>query len=361
MDAKSSWLSSLLVAVSSLAAVAAQPASSETDEYAETLAPTVTTASCSFFGHKGNGCQANDCDASICDIGNNCFACDANCNGGCDSCSLGRKKSLACGLIKPSDRCFDDFISPMTNPVFFEDPRTLTEARMIFLHHVLPEALGGNSVQVYALQVRAALSKRLSVIAVKDGLVYTQSPVLDSGYADIAAGLKYTLFHKPDCGWLLSVGFTYEAPSGSNKSLQGNGDGVFNIFSSLGLRLGEKAHLISTRGVRMPLDEDAENRVFYWSNHLDRQLGDRPIYVLAELNWYNYMSSGNAFPLPLEGGDLFNFGSPNITGNDLVTGAIGGKVKPRSNIETGIAWEFPMTAREGILDNRFTADLIFRY
>jgi hypothetical protein len=281
---------------------------------------------------------------------------------GCDQCSsqLGHHTSLlGHGLIKPSDQCYNDFISPMTNPVFFEDPRTLTEARFIFLHHELPEFLGGNSVQVYALQLRVALSKRLSLIATKDGLIYTQSPVLESGYADIAAGLKYNLFRKRN--WLGSVGFTYEAPSGSRKSLQGNGDGVINIFSSFGLRLGKKTHFISTRGVRTALDDNAENSVFYWSNHLDRQIGDWPLYALAELNWYNYLDSASAFPLPLEGGDLFNFGSPNVTGNDLVTGALGGKIKPKSNMEVGAAWEIPLTNRKGILDSRFTFDCIFRY
>ena len=73
------------------------------------------------------------------------------------------------------------------------------------------------------------------------------------------------------------------------------------------------------------------------------------------------MSSGNAFGLPIEGGDLFNLGSVGITGNDLVTHAIGLKARPKRNIEAGVAWEYPMTARKGLMDNRLTADLILRY
>lgn len=45
-------------------------------------------------------------------------------------------------LIKPSDHCFDDFISPMSNFIYFEDPRTLTEARGVFFHHDLPNSIG---------------------------------------------------------------------------------------------------------------------------------------------------------------------------------------------------------------------------
>lgn len=75
------------------------------------------------------------------------------------------------GCIKPSERCFDDFISPMINFVFFEDPRTLTELRPVFASHNVPGAVGGGSIQLYALQFRVALSDRLSLIATKDGYI----------------------------------------------------------------------------------------------------------------------------------------------------------------------------------------------
>jgi hypothetical protein len=63
--------------------------------------------------------------------------------GGCDLTSI-----LS---LKKSDHCFDDCISPITNPVFFEDPRTLTEARLIYLNHNVPGALGGGKVQLSAM------------------------------------------------------------------------------------------------------------------------------------------------------------------------------------------------------------------
>ena len=63
----------------------------------------------------------------------------------------------------------------------------------------------------------------------------------------------------------------------------------------------------------------------------------------------------------VEGGDLFNFGSTGVAGNDIVTGAIGAKAKPRPWTEVGIAWEFPLTDRRDVLDNRLTADWIIRY
>jgi hypothetical protein len=204
------------------------------------------------------GCLECDSDACGCDSG-----CDfSSCDGGCDS-ACGKKSLCGLGIIKPSDTCFDDFISPMSNPVFFEDPRNLTEVRFIFLNHNLPSALGGNSIQVYAAQIRVALTERLSLIATKDGFIYTQSslPGLDSGFADVAAGLKYNLYRDPCAGRLLSAGFTYEIPMGSEKSLQGNGDGELNFFLTGGTRIGDRSHLLSAGGLRQPLDESAENAV----------------------------------------------------------------------------------------------------
>ena len=65
----------------------------------------------------------------------------------------------------------------MTNPVFFEDPRMLTEARLIYLNHTLPGALGSGDVDAVALQLRARLTERLSLIATKDGFIMYGSDV----------------------------------------------------------------------------------------------------------------------------------------------------------------------------------------
>lgn len=59
--------------------------------------------------------------------------------------------------------------------------------------------------------------------------------------------------------------------------------------------------------------------------------------------------------------DLFNLGSPGVEGNNIVTNAYGLKYKPNRNLESGVAWEFPLTERRGVLDNRLTVDLILRY
>lgn len=265
------------------------------------------------------------------------------------------------GLIAPSDHQFSNFISPMTNPVYFEDPRTLTEARVIFLNHHVPNALGGQNVQVYATQLRAALTENLSLIATKDGFIVSQNPVVKDGFADVMAGLKYNLFKDVESQTILSVGAAYEMSIGSRRALQGNGSGEFHLFATSGTEFLPNWHLISASGFRLPTNTAAANQMWYWSNHIDRRLGCGPFYLFTEANWYHYMSNGTAFGLPVGGGDLFNLGAVGVAGNDMVTGAYGVKYKPNQNLEIGVAYELPYTSRRDLLQDRLTVDLILRY
>lgn len=267
-------------------------------------------------------------------------------------------------LFAPSDCRFDDFISPMTNPVYFEDPRNLTEVRVIFLNHDVPGAvLGGGNVQLLAAQLRAALTDRLSLIATKDGYIFAgggDSPDID-GWANVALGLKYNLFADPEMQRLLSVGTRVELPVGSYHALQGNSKtSQFDIFMTGGTQIGERSHLVSAAGFRLPADHNKQNNQFYWSTHVDRRLSNLPIYGLFECNWYHWLSNV-AGGIPVGGLDLYNLGSSGVAGTNIVTGALGLKYKPRSNLEVGVAYEIPLTNRRDLLQDRFTADLILRY
>lgn len=137
----------------------------------------------------------------------------------------------------------------MSNFIFFEDPRTLTEARAIFFDHKLPNRVGdlnlpGGNVQLYAVQLRFALTERLSLIAVKDGFIVADmdggalDALLNDGWADITAGLKYNLLRDTQNGSLVSAGFTYEMPIGSQRTLQDIGDGEFHLFTSVASDFG---------------------------------------------------------------------------------------------------------------------------
>lgn len=293
-------------------------------------------------------------------MGSACGCGDASpCDGSCvaDSCC---DENLL-GFIKPSDLCFCNFISPMTNPVYFEDPRNLSELRFIFLNHITPPALGADSVRLLAMQIRARLTERLSVIATKDSFIMSDSPLLNDGWADVNAGLKYQLYADCDTQTVISTGLTYSMPTGSPRSLQARGNGEFHAFLTGGTQLGENSHFISASGFILPSNAAIQNKMFYWSNHLDRMILFDGFYAFTEVNWFNYLSSARGFQLPVEGGDLFNLGSVGVAGNDIVTGAFGFKYKWNCWNEVGVAWEVPLTERRGVLDNRLTADYIIRW
>lgn len=281
---------------------------------------------------------------------------DSGCDTGCDTEQGGFLK----GLIKPSNHCFDDFISPMTNPVFFEDPRNLTELRLIFLNHKTPAAIGGGEARLYAAQMRLKISENASLIATKSGYIDSSTPLINDGWADSAFGLKFNLRRNTELGRMLSAGFTFELASGEADALQGNGSGELNLFMTAGRRIGECSHWISASGWRLPMDATDESQSVYWSNHWDRRIGSK-FYAVTELNWYHWTRSGKGGINGVEGLDLINLGSTGVAGNDIVTGAVGGKFKKSRHSEIGVAYEFPLTSRQDILDNRLTVDWIFRY
>lgn len=333
---------------------------------------------------RGNGMC---CDSpSVCDSG--CWSCgDANLRGGACGCGGGSCNSSMCGdqcinrltrhldrcgWIQKSDRCFDDFISPMINFVFFEDPRNLTELRPIFVSQSIPNTIGsgisaGGSAQLFALHIRAALTDRLSLIAVKDGYIIdntngTLDTLLDDGWAAVSLGLKYNLLRDVCRGTLLSTGFTYELPVGSRRALQDIGDGEFHFFGSGGQRfLDGNAHWLTSLGFRLPVDNDLQTTSVHWSNHFDVRVTDRA-YVFTEVAWWHWTEEAPAGqPIGVAGQDLFNLSASNVDGNDLVTQNVGVKYKPRRNMEAGFAYEFPLTEFKDIIDDRVTLDFIVRY
>ncbi len=331
-----------------------------------------------------NGCDRGCCDSAGCDTASACdiaSACDAAV-AACDACGicgqsehrcgcLGRMKLLGC--LKPSDHCFDDFISPMINFVFFEDPRTLTELRPIFVHHNLPNQVGtlglpGGAVQLYAAQFRIALTERLSLIAVKDGFIVEDlddgllDDLLDDGWAAVTAGLKYNLIRDTCRGRIASVGFTYELPVGSRRALQDIGDGEFHVFGTAGRRLWDgNGHLLTAFGYRFPVDDSVQTSAFHWSNHFDIRLSKRA-YVFTEMAWWHWTESADTGAgIGVAGQDLFNLFATNVAGNDLVTQNVGLKVKTNRIAEAGIAYEFPLTDFKDVIKDRLQLDLIFRY
>lgn len=329
--------------------------------------PVASAAGFGLFNH--SACDSNSCDQACCGE----TECDGLACDGCSSCSLTScGAGFMKGLIKPSDRCFDDFISPMINFVHFEDPRNLTEIRPIFVNHWVPSTVGngvpaGGTIQLLAFQFRVALTERLSLIGVKSGYIWDNTDgavdtLLDSGWASLTAGLKYNFYRDTERGTLASAGATYEIPIGSSKALQTVGDGEFHMFVTAGQRLLDgNAHIMSAFGWRVPSDGYLQTESLHWSNHFDVKLTEK-VYLLSEIAWWHWVDSADGgIALGAAGQDLFNLSANDVTGNNLVTQNIGMKYKPSRNREYGIAYEFPLTSFKDFQASRLQLDMIFRY
>ncbi len=292
------------------------------------------------------------------------FSSDDYCVDDCcldDSCVGDGGDGKLFGFIQPTNRCFSDFVSPMSNPLFFEDPRNLTEIHFIYLNQRIPRGAFAGTLNVFAAQIRASLTDRLSIVASNDGFVTSSNPLVLDGWADVSAGLKYNIVQDSREGKLLSAGFAYIMPVGSTRTLQAQGDGDFHLYVSGGKRIGCKSHYLTSTGFRLPANAALGSKMFYWSNHLDYQVSKK-FYLLGEVNWYNWFQGGNVAALStLEGGDLINRGANDVAGNNIVTAAFGMKMRVSGLSEMGLAYEIPVSSRNDLLDNRLTLDYNLRF
>lgn len=263
-------------------------------------------------------------------------------------------------------------ISPVANPIFFEDPHINSEVRPLFIWHNIPndflkKELGlpngtGGDVRVYAIQLRLAVTERLAIIATKDGFIeFNPDRVLahKDGWADLAAGMKYALIDDRKNQFILTPGFTFELPTGNQRVFQGNGKGEWNLFASAAKGF-DNFHITGNVGFRVPNDWDQETPSLHYSLQLDYWTCQYFIPFVV-MNGFTTLADGKQLPLETEGYDLINFGSSKASGwNGLLFGA-GFRSRLHKNVDIGFAWEKAITTPKGLYEDRFTVDLIWRF
>jgi len=276
---------------------------------------------------------------------------------------LGAVSFLALGASSAFAGPLEDMISPVSDPVNFEDPRATTELRPIFVYHEIDDefATGGGNVMIFALQARYAVNDRLSIIATKDGFVEFKPDGLlndGKGFANIAGGAKYA-FYKDDAGYIASGGLRYEIPIGEEDVLQGQGDGSFNPFVSGAAAFGP-INVMSYTGFRFAVS-DKDSSFYDLDLHADTKLG--MFYPLVEMSLVHVLSAGERLPIADEGQDYFNLGASESDGKTMLTGAAGARLRLTDNVDFGVAYQFPMNRGNGtrITDWRITSDLVFRF
>jgi hypothetical protein len=261
---------------------------------------------------------------------------------------------------------FEHYVPPLSNPLFNETPYITTEIRAIQLHNDIPEKFltqGGN-IDIYAAEVRLALTDRLGIIATKDGYVDADfDRVLPdkTGWANISLGLKYAVISRPKEGEILTLGFEYEPPSGSLNvvgiKMQGDGDGFIDIFATGAKTMG-KLGLQASMGANLALDADHDSSMFHYSLHADYEILPN-FYPLVEMNGFTKIDEGNRTGIMVEGMDLINFGS--VDSGTVITFAGGARYKFNNHLQLGAGYEMPITDRKDIMDWRTYVDLVISY
>ena len=271
-----------------------------------------------------------------------------------------------------SDHLFDGFISPVTNPFLFEDPRALTEVRPIFIYQKIPTSqpdFKGGHLAFFGTQARVAFTDRWSLVLNKLGGVSVKpgdgSPFSDEvGFAEIWLGPKFTFYRGEDTGSVAAAGLQLQLPIGTKNAFQDTGSLSLVPYLSYGqnflrdFRLGSFNVLAST-GYSFSTNKQRSD-YYYLSGHLDFDAGNlHRFYPLVELNWVLNTTNGTSTPIGSEGRDLINFGGQSKSG--LLTAAFGGRVKITESAQIGAAFEVPVAGRKDLFRYRFTLDFILRY
>ncbi len=276
-----------------------------------------------------------------------------------------------------SDHAFDGLISPVSNPFFFEDPRSLTEIKPLFIYQSVPRNdpyFQGGSAEFYGVQGRLAFNEKWSVVINKLGFVSLQPKFTDgtltrsSGFAEFDIGPKWTFYRNETSGGIAAAGVNFDIPIGDRKVFQHTGTLALDPYINYGKSFGRlpdgygSFNFLGQAGYNFGVD-NKRAEFFHTSYHIDYDVANlHKFYPLVELNWFHYTKRGTAVDVGTEGADFINFGSSRLTyGRDVVRAAVGGRYKFNENMNVGVAFEFPLTTQKSLSDFRLGIDFIFRY
>jgi hypothetical protein len=272
-----------------------------------------------------------------------------------------------------SDHCFDTFISPVTHPAYFLDPRCLTEVRPVFIYQRIPGStpdFNGGNIEFFGVYASLAVTQRLSFIVSELGGIWinpssTAAGVQrTNGFSEVHLGPQYTFIRNEQTGTLLAAGLIFEIPAGPDRVFQNTGNLSLTPYFSFGQQFGESCygrfHFLNTTGFEFAVDGRRTDR-FFSSFHLDYDIANvHHYYPLIELNYALYPTHGGERDFNFEGLDLINFGSRHVAGQNFLSIAAGGRLV-FGPVSFGAAVEFPLLNEKELMRWRLTFDVIFRY
>ncbi|MCU0780742.1 MAG: hypothetical protein MUF04_06530 [Akkermansiaceae bacterium] len=289
------------------------------------------------------------------------------------------------GGAMPSADGFDQARRPISNPTLFDLALPGTNIHPIFMYQNMPDSVSlangpnlglGGDFQLYALQFEIAVNERFSIVATKDGYIdFNPGQKLSdaSGWANLGGGVKYAFVYDPVQRLAVSGTATLELPTGNTDVFQGEGDGLLNLIVSA-VKLYDNWQFAGALGWQAPFSSE-QSHIGWLSAHASYDM-HQYFVPLVELNWFHTMDAGSgtrnfneqlggAVPgaVAFEGGDLINLGARNATiSRDIVTAAFGFRSRLTSSLDLGFAYELPLTDEDdGLMENRFTLDMVWRF
>jgi hypothetical protein len=293
----------------------------------------------------------------------------------------GDRASASGRCLFQSDHCFDYFASPVTVPFLFEDPRSLTELKPVFIYQGAPRSnpiFHGGNAEYYGLQARLAITERLSLTINELGFV-TLNPFdtaadptgkfhQSTGFSEVWLGPKYTFLRSEDWKTVMAGGLLFQIPAGSPKVFQDTGTLSLAPYLSAAKNFCLPAgwgslNLMGNTGYSFSVDKQ-RSEYYYLNAHVDYNIANtNRFFPFLELNWFHYTRGGQANDpgFGFEGLDLANFGSHTVGGRDFLAISPGLRFKLNEHIQAGAAVSWPLLKQKEINDYRLTFDIIFRY
>ncbi len=257
----------------------------------------------------------------------------------------------------------DHTISPVSDPILFEDAIIRTEIRPVAGFQRIDDDFitQGGDLQIYGIQLRYAVTDRLALIGTKGGYMEVQPEVGPDlgGWANVSVGAKYALIDDKDNAFILTPGLTYDIPLGEEEIFNGTGDGIFNAFVSTQKGFGD-FHIQANAGLLIPVDDEANSTILHYHLQADYYVC-RLFIPFVVAHGYSVVSEGNAIPLGSEGYDIVNFGSSRADSVTQVVVGAGFRSRLTDSVDFGFAYEKAVATPEGLLDDRFTVDFSIRF
>ncbi|MGH0030895.1 MAG: hypothetical protein ACQGVC_13970 [Myxococcota bacterium] len=287
----------------------------------------------------------------------------------------------------------EGFVTPTSMPYYFEDPFITTEISTHLLWHDFPwdSVFRGGDIWVLAVQARLAQTDRLAFIATKDGYAWmrpgSHSQIrADEGFFDLAAGFKYQAIRNEETGLVVTPALRFVIPAGNSAVFSGKGKGAIIPSASAALPLGP-INAIGNLGLFQPFNDNVESSFMFANIHLSTSVLEF-VVPFAELNGQYWTRSGNGRNhvdtrsfgkvdlgtaqtvlhgagvtdrQTWEGADAVNLGSSGVSGNQIMTLALGGRIPITKKASFAAYWETPITNRKDIWEQRVGLNLAYAF